>query len=304
MATLWCFLFKDMKEIKVNAHGKINLSLDVLGTRPDGYHELDMIMQSVGICDVLTIKAVSSDELETPDQIVVTDNAGNLGAMKDNLAYRAAKLLVDEFGIEEKIHIHIEKNIPIAGGMAGGSADCAATLKGINEMFDLGLDLEGLKERGVKLGADVPFCILGGTARAQGIGEVLTPLTTCKLNNVLIAKPDISVSTAEVYNRIDTTPVERHPDTEALIKALANEDYDAIGKELCNVLELVTEPDYEVITQIKNIMKDEGAFGAMMTGSGPTVFGLFEKIDDATKAFDAIEKANLTSQLYLTDFVD
>lgn len=283
-----------MDKISQVAFGKINLGLNVLKKRFDGYHDLDMIMQTVDISDVITI--TKTDEKNT---IEVSSNTGKIPNDSSNLAYKAAEIICDEFDITDGIKIEIEKNIPIAAGMAGGSADCAATLKAMNKLFDLGLSTGELMDRGVSLGADVPFCVLGGTARAEGIGEVLTPLTPMPYCYILLAKPDVSVSTGFVYGRIDEINVENKPDTEAMISAIENGDLEKLAKNICNVLEEVTIPDYPIIEDIKNEMKNAGALNAMMTGSGPTVFGIF---DDEDKAKVAMEKLKLfeLEQLYLT----
>jgi 4-diphosphocytidyl-2-C-methyl-D-erythritol kinase len=287
-----------MEEIKLKAYGKINLGLDVIRKRPDGYHDLEMIMQMVGIYDdIIITKTDNSDEIKVETDKMILSNG------KGNLAYMAAKLLMDEFGIHQGICIHINKRIPIAGGMAGGSSDCAATLKGINEMFRLGLNQEQLMKRGVKLGADVPYCVLGKTAVAKGIGDILTPLPTPPKCHVIIAKPPISVSTAYVYGHIRPNEITKRPDTEGMIKAIEEQDLYRLASLLYNVMEEVTVPEYPIIQQIKEMLIKEGALNSIMSGSGPTVFALFDDIEKAQNAKKALENTGLTEQLYLTEFV-
>lgn len=292
-----------MDKIVLKAYGKINIGLDVLGKRTDGYHELRMIMQTVGIYD--TVKITKRLLKDGDARIIVSTSSDALPNDANNLAYKAAKLLLDEFEEEAAGHgvsIEIDKVIPIAGGMAGGSADCAAVLKGVNELFSLGLCEQELMDRGVKLGADVPYCIMGGTALAEGIGEILTRLSDIPQAYVVIAKPGISVSTGYVYGAIDEIDIVDHPDTEAIIRAINNRDIYELAGSMRNVLEDVTVNEYPVISSLKDMMINEGAVGAMMSGSGPTVFGIF---DDRQKAADAgrvIEESGLAAQLYITDF--
>lgn len=287
-----------MDKIQLKAYGKINLGLDVLRKRPDGYHDLEMIMQSVGVYDDIII--TKTDEV---DSIKVETDTMVLSNEKGNLAYMAAKMLFDEFDIHQGIKIHINKRIPIAGGMAGGSSDCAATLKGVNEMFDLGLSKEELMERGVKLGADVPYCIMGGTAIAEGIGEVLTPLPTPPKCHIIIAKPPVSVSTAYVYGRIKPDEIEKRPDTKGLAQAIKDQDLKKIAELIYNVMEDVTVGDYPIIKEIKNLLIEKGALNSIMSGSGPTVFGIFDDLEKAKTAMEVLEEKKLTEQLYLTTFV-
>ena len=287
-----------MDKIELKAYGKINLSLDVLRKRPDGYHDLQMIMQTVGVYDDIIIEKTNQPGITVGTDTVVLKNE------KGNLAYMACKLLFDEFDIPGGVKIHINKRIPIAGGMAGGSADCAATLKGINELYSLGLTEKDLMIRGVGLGADVPYCILGGTALAEGIGDILTPITPPPQCHIIIAKPPISVSTAYVYGNIRPEAIEWHPDTQALINAIKQQDLSIMASLLCNVMEDVTIPKYPIIQEIKERLTEYGALRAMMSGSGPTVFALFDQYDKAIRAKDFLERSGLTEQLYLTEFVN
>lgn len=286
-----------MDKLQLKAYGKINLGLDVIRKRPDGYHDLDMIMQMVDVYDDIIIEKKAGEE------IVVKADAAVLSNGKDNLAYMAAKMLFDEFGIKSGVEITIHKRIPIAGGMAGGSSDCATTLIGINEMFNLGLSKQQLMERGVKLGADVPYCVLGGTAIARGIGEVLTPLPTPPQCHVIIAKPPISVSTAYVYGHIRPDEITKRPDIEQMTLAIKEQDLNKLSDLLYNVMEEVTVSEYPVIEKLKSIMLENGALNSIMSGSGPTVFGLFDDREKAQAAMKALDSKELTEQLYLTKFI-
>ena len=286
-----------MDQLQLKAYGKINLGLDVIRKRPDGYHDLDMIMQMVDVYDDVIIEKKAGEE------IVVKADAAVLSNGKDNLAYMAAKMLFDEFGIKSGVEITIHKRIPIAGGMAGGSSDCATTLIGINEMFNLGLSKQQLMERGVKLGADVPYCVLGGTAIARGIGEVLTPLPTPPQCHVIIAKPPISVSTAYVYGHIRPDEITKRPDIEQMTLAIKEQDLNKLSDLLYNVMEEVTVSEYPVIEKLKSIMLENGALNSIMSGSGPTVFGLFDDRKKAQAAMKALDSKELTEQLYLTKFI-
>ena len=286
-------------KIQLKAYGKINLGLDVIRKREDGYHDLDMIMQTVNVYDdIIITKTESSNEIR-----VVTDKEV-LSNGKDNLAYMAAKMLFDEFAITQGVEIRINKRIPIAGGMAGGSADCAATLKGINQMFALGLTQKELMERGVKLGADVPYCVMGGTAIARGIGEKLTPLPAPPKCHVIIAKPPVSVSTAYVYGRIKPDSIKKRPYIEKMADSIRKQDLPKLSQLLNNVMEDVTVPEYPIIQEIKDVMLEGGALNSIMSGSGPTVFGLFDDFHSAKLVIKQLEDNKLTEQLYLTEFVN
>lgn len=284
-----------MDKLELKALGKINLGLDVLGRRENGYHDVRMVMQTVYLYDQITItkKSTPGIELET--------NLFYLPVNENNLAYRAAKILMDEFGIEEGVKIYLEKHIPVAAGMAGGSSNAAAVLHGINRMFHLGLSAEELMERGVTLGADVPYCIMRGTVLAEGIGEILTPLPPVPKCYVLLAKPPISVSTKLVYEKLDSHEIEEHPDIDGILEGLENQDLKKITECMGNVLEKVTIEEYPVIEEIKDVMKAEGALNAMMSGSGPTVFGIFDDKNLARKAAAAIKKKGLAKQAYVAN---
>lgn len=287
--------------LRLKAYGKINLALDVLGRREDGYHEVRMIMQTVGLHDRIDIYR------RKEPGIGIRTNLFYLPVNEQNLAHKAARLLMEEFGIHEGVSIHLRKFIPVSAGMAGGSADAAAVLFGINKMFGLGLSVKELMERGVTLGADIPYCLLRGTALSEGIGEKLTSLPPVPQCQVLIAKPGISVSTKVVYEKLDAMDLrkEDHPDIDGMIEAIRRRDLLDVSSRFGNVLELVTAGTYPVISQIEQVMKDYGAVNAMMSGSGPTVFGLFMNPGAAQEAYEALrfgKEAALAKQVYLTNF--
>ena len=283
-----------MDQITLKALAKINLGLDVVRRREDGYHEVRMIMQTIHLYDQLKIK-----KEETPG-IAIETNLSYLPTNENNLIYKAGKLLIDEFGIEQGVSVQLNKRIPIAAGMAGGSTDAAAMLYGMNEIFELGLSKEELMKRGVKIGADVPYCIMRGTALAEGIGEKLTALPPMVKCPVLIAKPKISVSTKFVYQNLKLDQQTVHPDIDGLIEHIKAQDLRAIANGMGNVLETVTIPEYPVIAQIKERMMEHGAINAMMSGSGPTVFGLFEDEETAQKAYEDMKETDLAKQVFLT----
>lgn len=283
------------KTIRREAFAKINLGLDVVRRLPNGYHEVRMIMQTVGICDVLTFqKAASGIRLTVDHEELPKD--GN------NLICKAAKLLLDTAGIEGGVNITLKKHIPIAAGMAGGSTDAAAALLGINELYEIGYDTDKLKELGVKIGADVPYCIQGGTALAEGIGEVLSTLPNPPACHLVIAKPDINVSTKFVYENLKANELESHPDIDGMIEGLKESNLKMITDRLANVLETVTIPAYPIIDEIKKTMLKAGAEGALMSGSGPTVFGIFTELEKAEKASQELEDAGLAKQVFVTAF--
>lgn len=285
-----------MREIKLKAMAKINLGLDVLRKREDGYHELRMIMQTVRLFDRIQLTVT-----ETPG-IRVKTNLSFLPVDEGNLVYRAAKLLMDEAQVKKGLFIHLEKHIPVAAGMAGGSSDAAAVLVGVNRLFHMGFTLEELMERGVRLGADVPYCILRGTALAEGIGEKLTALSAPPPCHVLIAKPKVHVSTKFVYGNLKAHELKEHPDIDGQIQALRDGDLYRMAELMGNVLETVTIPAYPVVQEIKDIMKKQGAVNAMMSGSGPTVFGLFDDKTKARKAYEKLRRGSIAKQVYLTEF--
>ena len=283
-----------MGSISLKALAKINLGLDVVRRRDDGYHEVRMIMQTINLFDRLEIKKIKESAIK------IHTNLFFLPVNENNLVYKAAKLLIDEFGIQEGVSVGLTKKIPVAAGMAGGSTDAAAMLFGMNRLFGLGLSKKQLMERGVKIGADVPYCIMRGTALAEGIGDKLSPLPAMVKCPVLIAKPQISVSTKFVYQNLKLDDKTVHPDIDRLIEDIRNKDLKAVSDHMGNVLESVTIPNYPVISQIKEQMMDSGAVGSMMSGSGPTVFGLFDDSRTAQLAFGKIKRSGLAKQVYLT----
>ena len=285
-----------MDELRLKAMAKINLGLDVVRKREDGYHDLRMIMQSVYLYD--QIELVKTEERS----IRVSTNLNFLPTGEDNLVYKAAKLLMDEFEIRQGVTISLKKCIPVAAGLAGGSSDAAAVLVGVNRMFQLGLSKKDLMERGVKIGADVPYCIMRGTALAEGIGDVLTRLPDAPDAFVVLAKPPIHVSTAFVYGNLKADQLESHPDIDAQVQAIRAGDLHQMASLMGNVLETVTIPQYPVISDIKKCMIDCGAVGDMMSGSGPTVFGLFDEEQKAKAAYEALSGSDAAKQVFLTKF--
>lgn len=280
--------------MKYKALAKINLGLDVVRKREDGYHEVRMIMQNIGICDELDMRVT-----ETPGIVLETDRA-DLPTDEGNLVYRAAKILMDEYGVAQGIHIFLKKQIPVAAGMAGGSSDAAAAMIGVNELFELGLTQQELMERAVQIGADVPYCLMGGTALAEGIGEVLSKLPSMPECMILIAKPPIDVSTKFVYGNLKANELEKHPDIDGMIRDLEEKNLDHMCQIMENVLETVTVPAYPIIDKIKQLMTDTGALGAMMSGSGPTVFGIFTDQEKAELAKAAVQNSGLANDVFLT----
>lgn len=283
-----------MEQITLKALAKINLGLDVVRKRSDGYHEVRMIMQTIHLYDKLDI-------IKTHEPgIVIKSNLSYVPTNESNLVYKAGKLLMDEFDIKEGVSVDLVKRIPVAAGMAGGSSDAAAMLYGMNRIFDLGLSQKELMERGVKIGADVPYCLMRGTALAEGIGEELTQLPPMVKCPVLIAKPQISVSTKFVYENLKLDENMIHPNINQLVTDIKNKDLYAVASHMGNVLETVTIPHYPIIAEIKQQMLQSGAINSMMSGSGPTVFGLFADEETAKKAYDDMLESGLAKQVYLT----
>nr|WP_263323944.1 4-(cytidine 5'-diphospho)-2-C-methyl-D-erythritol kinase [Neobacillus sp. Marseille-Q6967] len=256
-------------KLLVKAPAKINLSLDVLHKRPDGYHEVEMIMTTIDLADRVELTLLEEDTIHILSQNrYVPDD-------QRNLAYQAAQLLKERFQIKKGVEITIEKTIPVAAGLAGGSSDAAATLRGLNKLWDLGLSMEELAELGSEIGSDVSFCVHGGTALARGRGEKITPLPAPPTCWVILAKPFIGVSTAEVYRRLDLNGMQ-HPDIKQMVKAIEDNDYQKVCQNVGNVLEDVTLNLYPEVALIKDQMKRFGADAVLMSGSGPTVFGIVQ----------------------------
>lgn len=293
--------------ISLKAYAKINLGLDVIRKREDGYHDLKMIMQNVDIYDKITLELLEKDEIKL-DLKLVFENEESLseGLLdRDNIAYKAAKLLKDEYSIKKGVYIKIEKNIPIAGGMAGGSTDAAAVIKGLNKLFDLKLDDNTLMRLGLSLGADVPYCILGKTALAEGIGEKLSILEPLPSLNLLVVKPDINVSTKLVYQslKLDELKKEDRPNIEEIISAIHKKDIKSICTNVRNVMETYTIKEYPIIEKIKEAMIKEKALLSLMSGSGPSVFGIFETENDVQICCEKFKKGiykDLAKHIYIT----
>lgn len=281
-------------EITQKAYAKINLGLDVTGKREDGYHLVRMIMQNIDIFDTLTFKNNDTGEVK------LTASSDKIPTDGRNLICKVAYQLKERYGIEDGVDIHLEKVIPAAAGMAGGSADAAATYHALNKLWNLGLDIETLCKLGVELGADIPYCIKGGTALAEGIGEELTTLKDPAFFHLVIAKPAIDVSTGWVYTELDNCDNITHPDIDGIRTALESGDILGMCDRIDNVLEQVTTGRYPVIKDIEKILTDAGATGAFMTGSGPTVFGVFTEESKAKEGFQAVKDSGLAPELFLT----
>jgi len=302
--------------LEVKAYAKVNLSLDIVGRREDGYHLVRMVMQSLDIADILTF-----EKLDKPEIMVLLDNPsvgsdgdsplGKVPLDENNLIYKAARLLFDRYiwkrNEKAGVQITLTKNIPIAAGMAGGSSDAAATFRGINELFELGLMDKELMEMGVTLGADIPYCIMGGTALSEGIGEELTRLPDIPECVFLVVKPRISVSTAEAYGGYDSLVESKtgqkvhiiHPDVDGQVDALYAGNLKGVTDKFLNVLEYVTAEKHPIIGDIEKLMLDFGALNAMMSGSGPTVFGIFDDVEKAEAAKKELEQRDISDQLFV-----
>lgn len=280
--------------MRLQAFAKINLGLDVLGKREDGYHEVRMIMQTIRMYDQLDMRK------SVEPGIHLTTNKKYIPVDENNLVWRAAKLMMDTCGIMEGVSIHLHKVIPVAAGMAGGSSDAAATLVGMNRLFHCGLSKEKLMELGVQIGADVPYCVLRGTALAEGIGEKLTVLPPMPDCWILIGKPGISVSTKYVYTTLDLNTDTVHPDIDGMKKALEDGNLYGITERMGNVLQDVTIPAYPEVERIKEQMKTLGAVNVMMSGSGPTVFGIFDNEEKAQEACQKLRESGSCQQVFLT----
>lgn len=281
-----------MDGYRIKAYAKINLGLDVVRRLPNGYHEVRMVMQNVGLWDELTLERAEGG-------ITITTDADSLPTGEDNLIHKAARLMLDKYGCPG-LRVHLRKTIPIAAGMAGGSTDAAAAMKGISHLYGLGLSPAQLMEDGVAIGADVPYCILGGTALAEGIGEKLTPLPPLPFCHILIAKPAVSVSTKYVYQHLDASSIEMHPDIDGMVQAVRDGSLRGVLERMGNVLETVTVPAHPVIADIKARMRELGAADSLMSGSGPTVFGIFLDRGKAEAALERFRQEKLAGQAFLT----
>jgi len=282
-----------MDSINLKAYAKVNLSLDILGKRPNGYHEVEMIMQQVTLYDDVTITKKPVGISIHTDCYFIPNNAKNIG-------YKIAQDVMAIHGIDSGVHIEIVKNIPVAAGLAGGSADAAAVIEGLNQLFDLKMTKDEMKNIAVKHGADIPFCIEGGAAVARGIGEELEVIPSLKNVWMVLVKPNISVSTQDIYRSLVIDNIKKHPDTPLLIEAMHDNNYRAIANNMYNVLEEVTSGKYSVIRNIEGKMKEYGAIGTMMSGSGPTVFGIFKNYKKADAAYNNLKKKNKEVHLVTT----
>lgn len=283
-----------MYEITLKARAKINISLDVLRRRPDNYHDVSMIMQTVDLHDKIYIRKTKKKG------IFLNVNLRWLPFDERNLAYKAAKMLIEEHDIQSGVYIDLEKKIPVAAGLAGGSSDAATVLIGMNKLFDLGISRARLMEIGKELGADIPYCIMQGTALAEGIGEKLRRLPSFPECYVVLAKPAVRVSTPWVYQNLNLKRVDRRPETREIIEAIKDDDLYGISHRLCNVLEEVTIKKYPVVEEIKQIMIREGALGAVMSGSGPTVFGIYHDRTKAKRAIHELKLRDVAPDIFLT----
>ena len=287
------------KTIREKAYAKVNLGLDVLRKREDGYHEVKMIMQTIGICDELII----STSADTVGVNLLAD-VDTLPLDGTNLIVKAANLMMEKYNIKQGIDVKLIKNIPVAAGLAGGSSDAAATLRGMNRLFGLGLTEEELCRLALKIGADVPFCVHGGTYLSEGIGEKLTKLEDVPQCTVLVAKPNFGVSTGYVYANLHVDKIKKHPDMDKVIECVNNKDLKGIASNMENILENVTIHDYPFIQVIKDIMNDFGALNSLMSGSGPTVFGLFDNKANAERAAVALRELDDVGDVIVTCFED
>ena len=276
-----------MEELIIESYGKVNLALDILYKRDDGYHEINSIMQRINLKDRLTFK-------EIEEGVIIESNNPEVPTDSTNLVYKAWEILKDITGIDKGIHVNIEKNIPIAAGLAGGSSNGAATLQALNQMWNLKLSDIELMEIGKSLGADIPFCIMGGTALAQGIGEKLKKLNPFSKKHILLCNPGIKISTKYAYSKIN--PNGKRLDIQGLIECIESGDIKCVAEKMANKMEEPIIKEYPIIQSIKDIMLKDGALGAIMSGSGPTVFGLFEKEEDSIIAEKNL--LNISNRVY------
>lgn len=283
-----------MNQVILKARAKINLTLDVLDKRQDGYHNIKMIMQTVNLYDTIYIKKIRAKEIRLSTNLkwLPTDNK--------NLAFEAADLIKKNYNISNGVFIEIKKRIPVAAGLAGGSSDAAAVLIGMKTLFNIRLSTKELMTMGKELGADVPYCIMRGTALAEGIGDVLTRLPKCPDFYVVLAKPPISISTQSIYKALDNEIIQKRPDTQTVIDAIKSGDKNKIAKNLYNVMEIVTAKKHPIIKEFENFLIQKGALGVVMSGSGPTVFGLFNDKELARKAYYRLKVDKNVKDAFLT----
>ncbi|KRQ87779.1 4-diphosphocytidyl-2-C-methyl-D-erythritol kinase [Caloramator mitchellensis] len=284
-----------MDKVMIRCPAKINLSLDVVGKREDGYHLLRMINQSVSLYDYITVE-------KTDSKIVLTANKNDIPLDESNTCYKAAKLIINRFNLKGGVRIHIEKNIPHGAGLGGGSSDAAGVIKAMNQIFELKMSLDNMMDIGVKIGADLPYCIVNRTSLAEGIGERITPLEPIENFNIVIAKPNVAVSTKEVYMNLKLDEVSKRPDIDRLIEYIKRRDYKSLASNMVNVLETVTIREYPVIGEVKNIMHEFDALGSIMTGSGSAVFGIFENEERAEVCYNRLR--DYLKEVYLVKTVN
>lgn len=284
-----------MESIRLKARAKINLGLDVLGRRDNGYHDVRMVMQTVGLYDRIIMTRIPEEEIR------IKTNVGFLPVNENNLVYKAIMLMKDSYKLEGGIEVDLNKFIPVAAGMAGGSSDAACALFGMNRLYELNISMKELMKLGVGIGADVPYCLMRGTALAEGIGEKLTRLPDMPFCHILVAKPPVNVSTRLVYEKLDSTPINEHPDIDGIIEAVRLKDVGLVASRMGNVLESVTVPLYPVIDSIKKDMLEHGAINAMMSGSGPTVFGIFPDEQSMTACQQFLRQKGEARQVYTTE---
>lgn len=267
----------------IKAYAKINLSLDVVGKREDGYHTLQMIMQTIDLYDLINIK-------KTDKGINISCNKQYIPTDERNLAYKAAELFMKTYNVCEGIDIYIKKYIPVAAGLAGGSTDAAAVLKAIRNMYRPDISDEKIMKLGLNIGADVPYCVVGGTALCEGIGEKIRKLNSFKNHILVVVKPAFGVSTKEVYKNLDINKIKRHPDTNLLISSIEANNLNSLARNMKNVLENVTLYKHVVLKDIKKEMINMGAQGTLMSGSGPTIFAFFSDMLKAQLCYDKMKK--------------
>lgn len=284
-----------MESIRLKARAKINLGLDVIGRRENGYHDVRMVMQTVGLYDRIIMTRIPEEEIR------IKTNIGFLPVNENNLVYKAIMLMKNKYNLDGGIEVDLNKFIPVAAGMAGGSSDASCALFGMNRLFELNVPMRELMKLGVEIGADVPYCLMRGTALAEGIGEKLTRLPDMPFCHILIAKPPVNVSTKLVYEKLDNTDVKLHPDIDGIIEAIKLKDVALVASRMGNVLESVTVPLYPVIDSIKKDMIEHGAMNAMMSGSGPTVFGIFPDEQSMIACQQFLRQKGEARQVYTTE---
>lgn len=295
-----------MDSLNYKARAKINLGLDVCRRLENGYHEVKMVMQTIDLYDELILKKRQDSDIILLIDSMAGAATDNLGKLEDNLIYKAARLMKENYHIAQGVEVSLKKNIPVAAGMAGGSTDAAAVMLAMNEMFALGRNREELMGLALPLGADIPFCIMGGTALAEGIGEKLTRLPQPPHAEIVVVKPPIMVSTAKVYQSLDFNKMDKHPDIDGMVKALEDNDLRGITQRMENVMETVTEVEFPIITGIKKMLTGNGALNAMMSGSGPSIFGVFQDAGTAATAAEyvrrTLEQKGVQAQIHVTTF--